>query len=195
MYFKRLAESEKTVFTVDDLKKIWSVDNANYLKVIINRLFQRKEIIRIHRGIYVLANKKHDFLELANKLKSPSYVSLETVLQKEGIVFQDQGSVIFSVSNNTLSKKAGNMTFRYFKLADEILSNPLGVETRGQVIIASPERALCDRLHLSPKYYFDNLRGLNAEKLTSISAIYNQRVKKEIQQIIKEIYAKHRPTS
>jgi len=188
MYFKQLVESGKTIFTVDDLGKIWSVENPDYLKVIVGRLFRRKEIIRIHRGIYALG-EKYDIFELANKLKSPSYVSLETILQKEGIVFQDQGNTVFSISNNTLSKKVGKITFRYFKIANEILSDPLGIETNGKVIIASPERAICDRIYLSPNYHFDNLRKTDIEKLKAVSKIYNHRVKKEIEKIIKEIHA------
>jgi hypothetical protein len=35
---------------------------------------------------------------------------------------------------------------------------------------------VCDRLYLSPTYYFDNLEPLNTEKLFEIAELYNPRV-------------------
>lgn len=186
MYLKKLIQSGKTVFTLDDLAKIWGIENRNYAKLISSRLFKREEILRINRGVYVL-NDRYDLWELANKLKIPSYVSLETVLQKEGVVFQDYSGTIFSVSNNTISKKTTGKKFEYFKIKDDILLNPLGIERGGQANFATVERALCDRIYLSPNYYFDNLRSLNPEKLLNISKIYNKRVQTEVALLINEI--------
>jgi len=52
-------------------------------------------------------------------------------------------------------------------------------------MIASAERAICDRLYLSPNYYFDNLEAIDKEKLQEISLIYNKRVILEINNLIK----------
>lgn len=185
MYLKQLTSSGKTVFSLEDLGKIWGIGERNYLKVVASRLFQRGAILRVRRGTYALRGT-YDSFELANKVRTPSYVSLETVLRKENVVFQDYGSVIFSVSDNTLSKKIGGDTFQYFKIKDSVLSNPLGIIRVGQAVIATAERAVCDRLYLSPGYYFDNLRGLDAAKLTSISRIYgNRRLEREVEELIR----------
>jgi predicted transcriptional regulator of viral defense system len=186
MYLKKLIQSGKTIFSLDDLGKIWGIENRNYLKLISSRLFKRGEILRISRGLYAI-NDAYNILEFANKLKVPSYVSLETVLQKEGIIFQDYSKTVFSVSNNSVLKKNGDKTFKYFKIKDVIFSNPSGIDRSGQVNIAVPERALCDRIYLSPNYYFDNLRPLNKEKLLNISKIYNKRVQKEVALLINKI--------
>lgn len=186
MYLKQLTSSGKTVFSLEDLGKIWGIDERNYLKVVASRLFQRGAILRIRRGVYVL-RETYDPLELANKIRTPSYVSLETVLQKENVVFQDYGATVFSISNNTLSKKAGATAFRYFRIKDSVLSNPLGVVRIGQAVVATAERAVCDRIYLSPRYYFDNLRGLDMGKLLSLSKIYgNRRVEKEVETLIRD---------
>ena len=184
MYLKQLTSSGKTIFSLEDLGKIWTIPDKNYLKVVASRLFQREALVRICRGLYAL-RQVYDPLELANKLKVPSYISLETVLQKENVVFQDYGSRIFSVSDNTITKKVGDTVFQYSKINNLVLSNPLGVIRAWQVVIATAERAVCDRIYLSPRYYFDNLRGLDIVKLTAISKIYgNRRVEKEIEELI-----------
>jgi len=41
--------------------------------------------------------------------------------------------------------------------------------------IASAERALCDRVYLTPGYYFDNLRSINRDKVEEIASIYNNK--------------------
>lgn len=187
-YLKELLDSSQTVFTLRDLGKIWDIENPAYLKVVLSRLNKRREIERLQRGIYVIS-RNYDKFELANKLKAPSYVSLETILQKENIVFQKYGQIIFSVSNNTLVKIIDGMKFEYSKIASEIISDPIGIEIQGGAFVASAERAICDRIYLSPNYYFDNLRSINLQKLEQISRIYNKRVQKEVKKIIKETYA------
>ena len=186
MYLKQLVDTKKTIFSVDDLRQIWQIKNKNYLKTIVARLFKSGKITRIKRGIYTISNN-YNIYELANKIKSPSYVSLETVLQKKGIIFQDYSSSVYAISNNTTSIKIGKNTFKYFKIKDEILFNPLGIENEDFVNIASVERAIVDRIYLTPGYYFDNLREVNIKELKKISQIYNKRTQREIKNIIRFI--------
>ena len=186
MYFKKIIETKKTVFTVNDFRQIWQIKNKNYLKTIINRLFKRVDIFRIRRGIYIL-NNKYSLFELANKIKQPSYVSLETVLQKNGVIFQDYASSIYSISNSTKKYKINNIKFYYSKISNQILSNPLGVENKNNYNIASVERAIADRIYLTSNYFFDNLRKVDTKKLKEISKIYNKRTEKEIKKIIRFI--------
>jgi predicted transcriptional regulator of viral defense system len=185
MYLRKLAQSGKTIFSLEDLGKIWEIEDEDYLKLVASRLFNRGEIIRVSRGIYAL-KESCNLYELANKLRKPSYVSLETILQEEGIIFQDYGKTIFSISNNTLTKKANGYDFEYYKIKDEALFNSLGVEMSEKASKAIPERAICDKLYLSSRYYFDNLRNINKEKLLEISKIYgNKRLEREVSALVK----------
>jgi predicted transcriptional regulator of viral defense system len=189
MYLKALIQSGKTVFSSDDLAKLWQIEDRDYLKTVTNRLFKRGEMLRISRGIYAITDA-YDVYEYANKLKTPSYVSLETVLQKEGVIFQDYGDTVFSVSNNTFSKKVGDRQFYYAKIDDKILMDPAGVVQNGQANVATVERAICDRIYLSPDYHFDNMRPVRAEKLRTLSSLYNTRVQNEVANIIVKINEK-----
>jgi len=106
---------------------------------------------------------------------------LETVLQKEGVIFQDYSGAIFSVSNNSFRKELGGLKFRFFKIKDQVLSNMKGIKRKRGFLVASKERALCDKLYLSPSFYFDNLEGINWEKVFEIAEIYqNKRLIKDL---------------
>ena len=181
MYLKKLVKTNKTVFSVVDLQQLFSLNDENYTRVVISRMVKKGELKRIYRGIYAY-KAEYNYWELANKIKTPSYVSLESVLVEAGVVFQDYGQIIFSVSNNTVVKTAPERDFHYQQIKTEILSNPQGIEF-GQVMQASPERAICDRLYLTPGYYFDNLESINKDKLIHLAKIYNKRVFQEVKNL------------
>jgi hypothetical protein len=54
--------------------------------------------------------------ELATKLRKNSYISFETVLKQEWIIFQDYGNTIFLASDNTINKETSENKFKYLKL-------------------------------------------------------------------------------
>ena len=178
----KLIASKKTVFSVEDLSKIFNINNHNYLKVLLLRMLKRKEIMRIRRGIYSYTNEYNPF-ELANKLKRPSYVSFERILYDNGVIFQDCSNKITSISNNSYVEKIDNISFQYYKIKNEIFCDPTGILIEKEARVASIERAVCDTIYLSKNYYFDNLNKLNKEKLLTISQIFNKRTKQEVAKI------------
>ena len=82
-----LYQSGKTIFTANDLRILWQKENPDALKSGIKYLVDTNRLIRLRKGVYTLT-KDYDRLELAQKLISPSYISLDTALQKYGIIFQ-----------------------------------------------------------------------------------------------------------
>ena len=184
MQITKLIETKKTVFNIEDLAKINNSLNRDYLKVLLVRMVKRKELIRIYKGIYTYTSD-YNKLELANKLKKPSYVSLQRVLFDNGIIFQDFSSKITSVSNNTYSVKVESCEYSYFKIKDEILTNPIGLTIESAFRIATVERAICDTVYLFKNFYFDNIKNVDKEALLRISKIYNKRVKNEIEKYVR----------
>ncbi len=187
MYIKKLLQSEKTIFSTDDFRLIFGL-KMPYLSIVIGRLIKKGDLIRIKKGLYcVLRQKNLNHLELAKKLKSPSYISMETVLAKEGVVFQDYSQTIFCISNNSVTIKILGLDYKYYKMKDSVLLNPLGINNDNGFMIASVERAICDRLYFSPKYYFDNIDNIDKEKIIKISKIYNnKRLEKEVKNLISQ---------
>ena len=182
-YFDKILNSWKTVFTYDDISILLSIENKNTIKSFINRLVKSWIIKSGFKWIYTL--HKYDIYEFASKLKKDSYISFETVLKQNWIIFQDYSNTIFLSSNNSLSKQIDKMYFKYNKIKDSILYNPLWIINKWTYLIASPERAICDRLYLSSNYYFDNLENIDKQKLSDISQIYNKRVILEVKKLLK----------
>jgi len=184
-HLDKLLNSWKTVFTYDDISILLGIQNKNTIKSFINRLLKTSIVKSNFKWIYTF-NKYNDF-ELASKIKKDSYISFETVLKQNWFIFQDYSSTIFLASNNSISKKIWNITFKYNKLKDSILYNPIWIINKWTYFIASSERAICDRLYLSTNYYFDNLENIDKEKLIEISQIYNKRVILEVNKLLKNV--------
>lgn len=151
--------SNKTVFSTSEIGQILDIENRQNLYSSLNYATNKGDLIRITRGFYSF-DENYSTLELGNKLRRPSYVSLYTVLQSEGVVFQFYKS-IYLVAKKSTRVTLGEQEYVYRKLKDSILLNPLGIVAENSTIIASLERALCDKIYLDGDEYFDNLRNVN----------------------------------
>ncbi len=81
-----LLERSETVWSVSQIAQIMPEIKIGSLHDKLIYYVGVGKLQRLRRGIY--AKRKFNPYELANKLYAPSYVSLESVLVKEGIVFQ-----------------------------------------------------------------------------------------------------------
>jgi len=183
-----LLRTTRTVFTIRELAYLWKINNPTTLKSKVYLLVKNKKLIRLHKGIYAVINDYNKF-ELAGKLKSPSYISLETVLYKAGIIFQYSTNII-SISNTTKTVECQGVDYIYHKVKDEILFNKSCLEISDTYYISTPERAFLDTIYLNGNYYFDNLVKINWEKCFSLVEIYkNNALKKRLKGYYKN-YAK-----
>jgi hypothetical protein len=175
-----LMRSNKTVFTFKDVVLLWGKSDVNFVKKKINRYVKADKLNAIRKGIYS-KDKNYDRYELATKIYTPSYVSLETALGAAGITFQLY-SQIFVVSYATKEIDCDGQKYSYNKIKDTILTNQAGIESRENYNIASPERAFLDVVYLHKDYHFDNLSILNWDKVYEILPIYggNKRMTKMV---------------
>ena len=107
-------------------------------------------------------------MELGNKLRKPSYISLYTVLGERGVVFQPYPS-IYLIANRTEVLKVDGQRYVYRKIKREILLNHQGIIREGPAVKARLERALADKVYLDGAEYFDNLREVDWELLQKIN--------------------------
>ncbi len=183
-YYNKLLNSGKTVFTKKDLEKILDFRTKMALDKFLYREKKKWFLVNIYYWIY--AFKKYDIFELACKIRKKSYISLETILKKEWVIFQYY-SDIFLVSDDSLEKQVWENKFVFSKIKDSVLLNQLGLEHKKTYTIASVERAICDKIYLSKNYYFDDLSDIDFERLKEISKIYkNKRVILEVNKLIKK---------
>ena len=177
-YILDLMRSKKTVFSFKDLILLWQESDVNFVKKKIHRYVKSGKMKAVRKGIYS-KDKNYDRYELATKIYTPSYVSLETVLGAAGVTFQLYGQ-IFVVSYTTKEIECDGQRYSYNKIKDTILTNQAGIESRENYNIASPERAFLDLIYLHKDYHFDNLSILNWEKVEEILPIFggNKRMAK-----------------
>ena len=93
-YLLDLMRSKKTVFTFKDLILFWGESDVNFVKKKIHRYVKAGKINAVRRGIYS-KDKNYDKYELATKIYTPSYVSMETVLGATGVTFQLYGQILW----------------------------------------------------------------------------------------------------
>lgn len=185
-YLTTILRSAKTVFTSRDIAILWQDPGSSATRVRISYYVKKGDLIRLRKGLYV-KNKDYNKIELATRVFTPSYVSFETVLAKEGLIFQ-MYQPIFIASYTTRKIIVDNQEYSFKTMKNNILTNSLGVENSNETSIASKERAFLDTLYVNNDYFFDNLRSIDWEKVNIILPIYdNQRMVKKVSQLQRSI--------
>lgn len=189
-YVDMLLRSTKTVFTNKDVALMWGVAADNAIRVRLNSYVRSGKLIRVHRGIYA-KDKNYNRFELATRIYTPSYISFETVLTRNGINFQYYGN-IFVATYVTREIEADGQKISFVRIKDYVLSNTTGIEHVENVAIATKERAFLDRIYVSKDYHFDNLATLDWGKVFEILPIYhNQRMEKKVKTYFEHYSAEH----
>jgi hypothetical protein len=175
----RLSECPRTAFNTKSIALLINEKRDAVLTKQMNYYVRKGLLLNPRKGIYV--KRKYNIEDLAGLVFVPSYISLEYVLQKAGVVFQ-YDSAITSVSYLSREIEMLGQSFRYSQIKGEILYNMEGIEQRDNISIATPERALLDMMYLHSECFFDNLNAINKKRLMQILPIYqsprmNERVK------------------
>lgn len=170
--FTDIYKLSQNVFTLAELSLQYPNIKYINLKRRINNLVKTGKLLSPARGIY--AKDGYKLVQLACKIYTPSYVSLETVLAKSGVIFQKYGSIfVISHVNRNLSIKTNKIIYK--RLRNEILLNNLGVKKVGEYFEATAERAFTDAIYLYRDYHFDNLSGLDWNTIFELSKIYKSK--------------------
>lgn len=169
-----LYNDNRSVFRLIDVSMLTKEVNFISLNKSLNYFVKTNKIQNPRKGIYTKAN--YDKEEMACRVFIPSYISLDYVLQKAGIIFQ-YNPQITSISYLSRNIDVENVEYSYRKIKDEIMVDMTGIDRRSNgVNIASPERAFLDSLYLNGEQYFDNLNPLNKEIVQSLLPIYNSKI-------------------
>lgn len=172
-YLEAILRSPKTIFSLKDVTLLWGEPATGSVRVRLNHYARRGKLYRLRRGFYA-KDKHYNKLEFATRLFTPAYVSFETILAREGLVFQfySQVSVASYLSRDI---EVDGQTYSFKKIKTSILTNSLGVEVRDETSLATKERAFLDTLYLHTEYHFDNLDSLDWDKVFEILPIYHNR--------------------
>ena len=192
-------------FSSDDLKHLLSITpDSRY--GLVKRALAKGDIIQLRRGLYVLAHKHRssplNVFEVAHKIYSPSYISLESSLSYHGWIPE---SVPTITSVGMKRSKCFRNSLGLFSFSRIPSFNYIGVDQeksgKSIVLIAEPTKALIDYVQVykldwkGKESLFQSLRidpislaGLSENTLLELMVNYkNRRVKSFIAGILKEI--------
>lgn len=170
----------------------YNLDNYSNKNAKINRCIKEGKLFKIINGLYETDSNTPGYL-LASSIYGPSYISFEYALSLYGLI-PERVTTITSATSEKKKKKQYKTSFGFFTYRDvPVLAYPeeiiLKEESDYTYHIATPEKALCDKLYtLSPiKNYslledmlFNDLRidkdefnNLDVDKIYNLSKLYN----------------------
>ncbi len=174
--FLMLAKTKEQIFHIDDLARIWKINNRHNLAITLNRYVRSGLLYRIYRGLYSIKKiNELNPIELGFKaINNYCYLGGETVLAKHGLIFQQLNYYSY-MGPKTRRFQIGDYKYYCRQLKETYLYNDTGVIKNGQSFTeASLERAVADILYLNPRYHFDNLAKVDKKKLKQIQKnVYN----------------------
>jgi len=166
-----LYKNPRTVFRIMDIAMLLDIEKTESLRKILNYYVKSGRLLNPRKGFYAKEDYKSE--ELACLLYPPTYISLEYVLQRAGIIFQ-YDSTITCASYLTRELEIDKQSFSYRQIKGEILTNTTGIIlNENNINIATPERAFLDMLYLNKNFYFDNLHILDKKKVKYLLPVYN----------------------
>ena len=179
-----MASSPRTVFTLQSLMVL--TGNYDRDAVIRSLYYYRKQglVFSPRSGIYT--KKEYSSKELACSIFTPSYISLNTVLAEEGVIFQYSSEItVISALSRRLDIDGRCYDFR--RIDPVTWADMKGIRQEDGYCIACPERALLDMMYLYHDIgYFDNVNRLDFGLIAELAASYRNmsfenRVKKWIE--------------
>lgn len=166
-------QDNRTVFRLKDIAMLTGETDFESINKRVNYFVQKGKLLNPRKGLY--AKKDYNKEELACTLFTPSYISLEYVLQKAGVIFQ-YASGITSISYLSRTVTVDDQLYVFRKIKYPILVNTTGIERMDNHInIASPERAFLDVLYLDANYYFDNVSPLDVDAVYKLLPLYSSK--------------------
>ena len=167
-----LLKLKEKLFHTNDLALLWGITNKNTLYTTIKRYVQKGILIPVHKGFYSTAQiDQIDPFKLAiGYLHRFAYVSCETILIREGIIFQKENYLTL-ISNVSKKFKVSNHSYLVRQLKEDYLYYDRGIDRVNGVLTASVERAVADLLYFNHNYYFDNKKKINWKKVKEMQRV------------------------
>jgi len=164
--------SDLSVFTVRFLA---AGENLAQIRLQINRWVKDGKIVRIHKGLYTLAEPYRKVTAepfcIAKSLKQASYVSLHSALSWYGMIpeFVPAVTSITTGRPQTIETPLGRFEFRHVSKKYFWGYQQIELKFGQTAFIACPEKALLDLIYLTPGgdeiEFIEELRLQNFEQI------------------------------
>jgi len=155
---KIINKSGVKIVSLSDLMKLLDIEKDNTSYKIAEKLVAEKFLLRLKKGIYLSSFNPPDSFEIANAIYTPSYISMESALNYYGILPQFPYSVTSVSPKKSKKVLLDEKEFEYVQINHKLY---WGFRREGQIVIASPEKALLDMVYIVSK----GLRKIEFEDL------------------------------
>ncbi|CAN5456942.1 hypothetical protein BH11CYA1_BH11CYA1_00230 [soil metagenome] len=166
----------------------------------INELLKSGTIDRVKKGLYVFGHEARQAPlckeSLANLIYGPSCISMEYALSFHGLIPERVETItcVTPKRDKEFNTPIGRFTYRYLNLA----KYPHGIEQHWidrlhPILIASPEKALCDYVVLNDVPEFTNSSSAKAFLLQDLRIDHENWVRFDIKKILRlnTLYKSH----
>lgn len=153
------------VFTSVDLYNLIGFHNAPSNQRVINRFIKSKILTRVKRSLYVTQN--FDLWKLASLVQNNSYISMHSVLAKNGLT----GTLNYNRVDIVTTGLGKTITFQNYRLRVVTISEDLFFgfqKIKNGICVADSEKAFLDILYYHShghKFAIDPLQEIDIEKL------------------------------
>ena len=151
-------------------------ENLSQVRLQLARWVKDGRLIKLHKGLYALAEPyskiKPELFSIANSLKSPSYVSLQSALSWHGLIPEFVPAITCVTTNRpqVLETPLGRFEYRHVSKNFFWGYQKVELSERQQAFVAVAEKALLDLVYLTSggdrKEFLEELRLQNLEKLS-----------------------------
>lgn len=122
----------------------------------LSRWVKNGRVIRIHKGLYTLAEPYRKIdpepFTVANALKSPSYVSLQSALSWHGLIpeFVPVTTSVTTARPQVIETPLGSFEYRHIKPGMFHGYGKIRLSSKQDAFMASAEKAILDLVYLTP---------------------------------------------
>lgn len=158
---------KKNIFSKEEAQIIAFDTPPSTLKLQLHQWVKAGDLINLKRGLYVFSDTRVDKVEVARRLYSPCYISLEYALNLYGLIPDVPFSVTLVTPKITRKFNTPYGQFVYRKIKKEVF---FGYDP--QTLMAEKEKALVDYLYLNGRRFVprtDFWRELRLQNLNDIN--------------------------
>lgn len=145
---QKLAQKGLRLFTTADFRRLLGLSAPSAYKA-LERYAKQGAVTRLRNGLYSLPWTKPGPLAVANALYRPSYISYESAMAHYHLIPETVYAVTSATTRRAKEFEAGDSGYLYHSIKSGAFTGyrpcKLGDEI---VLMADPEKALCDTLFL-----------------------------------------------
>ena len=149
MNFQKIRQQLKLhnleIFTSQEFINIFGMSRG-VAAVTLTRYKKTGYLISPRRGVYYLAGEVEDKYKIANKVYSPSYISLDSALAKYSLIPETVYTITSITTKATREFTDDQTVYRYYRIKKEAF---IGYHQEGDTLFADPEKAVVDYLYFA----------------------------------------------